>query len=208
MTKFRRNFLAGLAFGVAGLLLMSCATTQVKSVWKDASYFGRPQKVMVVAVAKEPISRRIFEDEFVLQLKARGTDAIASYTVLPDKKQDDQESIAKMVVKLGADSLLISRLVSKRSVRVYYPATVSHRPHYYGKWPDYYMHGYETINTPGYTTKYEYSLMETNLYDASNDNLLWAATTESGVSGFNQALIKPYIGTILNIMFEYGLLRE
>jgi len=188
MTKFMRNFPASLAFGMAALLLVSCSTTQVKSVWKDASYFGRPQKVMVVAVAKEPISRRIFEDEFVLQLKARGTDAIASYTVLPDKKQDDQESIAKMVVKLGADSLLISRLVSKRSVRVYYPATVSHRPHYYGKWPDYYMHGYETINTPGYTTKYEYSLMETNLYDASNDNLLWAATTETGVNSLNQIL--------------------
>lgn len=203
-----RNFPASLAFGMAALLLVSCSTTQVKSVWKDASYFGRPQKVMVIAVAKEAISRRIFEDEFVLQLKERGTDAIASYTVLSDKNQDDQEAIAKMVVKLGADSVLISRLVSKRSVRVYYPATVSHRPYYYGKWPDYYMHGYETINTPGYTTKYEYSLLETNLYDASNDNLLWAATTESGAGSFNRTLIKPYIGTILNIMFEYGLLRE
>ena len=208
MIKFRRNFLAWLAFGMAGLLLVSCSTAQVKSVWKDAAYFGRPQRVMVIAVSREPISRRIFEDEFVLQLKERGTDAIASYTVLSDKNQDEQESIAKMVVELGADSLLISRLVSKRSVRVYYPATVSHRPYYYGKWPDYYMHGYETFNTPGYSTKYEYSLMETNLYDASSDSLLWAATTESGVSSFNQPLIKPYISTILNIMFESGLLRE
>jgi hypothetical protein len=208
MTKNSYNFLGWLVFGMAGLLLMSCSTTQVKSVWKDPSNFSRPQRALVIAVVKEPINRRIFEDEFVLQLKARGMDAIASYTVLPDKNQDDQESIAKMVLNLGADSILISRLVNKRSVRVYYPATVSHRPHYYGKWPDYYMHGYETINTPGYSTKYEYALMETNLYDASSDNLLWAATTETGVSSFSQKLIKPYISTILNIMVEYGLLRE
>lgn len=208
MLKMKNNFFPWIALGVVPLLLMSCATTQIKSVWKDPDYFGRPQKIMVVAVAKEPINRRIFEDEFVLQLKARGTDAIASYTVLSDKNQDDQESIAKMVVKQGADSLLISRLVSKRSVRVYYPATVTHRPYYYGKWPEYYMMGYDTMNSPGYTTKYEYALMETNLYDAANDNLLWAATTETGANNFSQALIKPYIASILNIMFEHGILAK
>ena len=113
-----------------------------------------------------------------------------------------------MVEQLGADTVLISRLVSKRSVLVYYPASVSHRPYYYGKWPEYYRQGYETINTPGYTTQYEYALMETNLYDARNDNLLWAATTETGVNNLNQTLIKPYIGTILNMMVEHGILRE
>ena len=205
-------FLRRLAM-LAGLVLVSiwlsaCSTTQIKSVWKDPSYQGYPQKVMVIAVAREPIYRRIFEDEFVLQLKARGIDAIASYTLLPDKQQDDQEAIAKMVNQLGADTVLISRLVSKRSVRVYYPAVVSHRPHYYGKWPEYYHYGYETISSPGYTTKYEFALMETNLYDAKNDNLLWAATTETGVENLNQAMIKPYIGTILNMMVEYNLLRK
>lgn len=208
MIKLKNIFSAWVALGLVAPLLMSCSTTQIKSVWKDPDYFGRPQKIMVVAVAKEPINRRIFEDEFVLQLKARGTDAIASYTVLSDKNQDDQESIAKMVVKLGADSLLISRLVSKRSVRVYYPATVTHRPYYYGKWPEYYMLGHESFNSPGYTTKYEYALMETNLYDAANDNLLWAATTETGTNNFSQALIKPYIASILNIMFEHGMLAK
>lgn len=208
MIKIRPDFTAWITCGMTGLLLTSCSTTQIKSVWKDPSYFGIPLKVMVVAVAKEPITRRIFEDEFVLQLKAKGTEAIASYTVLTDKNQDDQEAIAKMVTKTGADSLLISRMVSKRNVRVYYPATVTHRPHHYGKWPDYYMHGYDTINKPGYSTKYEYALMETNLYDASNNNLVWAATTETGVNNLNQTSIKPYIASILNIMLDDGILKK
>lgn len=194
--------------GIVAVLLSACSATQIKSVWRDPAYAGRPQRVMVIAVAREPIYRRVIEDEYVLQLKARGMDAIASYSTLPDKNQDDQEAIAKMVGQLGADTVLVSRLVSKRSVRVYYPASISHRPHYYGTWPDYYMHGFESINAPGYSTKYEYALMETNLYDASNDKLIWAATTETGIDNLNTSLIKPYIASILNIMVTHGILRN
>jgi len=204
---FFRRYSTGFLLMVA-VVLTACSTTQIKSVWKEPSYLGQPQRVMVVAVAKEPINRRIFEDEFVLQLKARGTDAIASYTVLPDRSQNDQAAIAKLVEQMNADTVLISRLVSKRSVRVYYPATVTYRPRHYLSWPDYYRHGYDTIDTQGYMTQYEYALMETNLYDARNDNLIWATTTETGVNNFNQTLIKPYIGTIINIMVEHGMLRK
>jgi len=163
---------------------------------------------MVIAVSKEPITRRIVEDEFTLQLKTKGLDAIASYTILADRSQDDQAVISKMVGELGVDSVLISRLVSKRSVRVYYPATVSHRPAHYSKWHDYYRDGFAMVNTPGYSTKYEYAMMETNLYDARSENLLWAVTTETGVHNLNQTLIKPYIGSILNIMAVSGLIRD
>ena len=206
MTFFRR-YLSGFLLMIA-VMLTACSTTQIKSVWKEPSYLGQPQRVMVVAVAKEPINRRIFEDEFVLQFKARGTDAIASYTVLPDSSQNDQAAIAKLVEQMKADTVLISRLVSKRSVRVYYPATVTYRPRHYLQWQDYYRHGYDTIDTQGYMTQYEYALMETNLYDARNDNLLWATTTETGVNNFNQILIKPYIGTIMNMMAGHGVLRK
>ena len=205
MIKFRHRL--PVLIGMIAVLLAACSTTKIKSVWKDPAYAGHPHRIMVIAVAKEPIYRRIFEDEFVLQLKARGLDAIASYSTLPDRSQDDQAAIAKMVEQLGADTVLVSRLVSKRKVRVDYPPTITHRPHYYGTWPDYYRHGYDLINTPGYSTKYEYALMETNLYDARNDKLIWAATTETGVENFNQTHIKPYIGTILNLMYEHGLLR-
>lgn len=204
-----KNFQLKIIFPlISFVLLAACSTTQVKSVWKDPTYIGKPLKIMVVAVSKEAITRRMVEDEFVLQLKAHGVEGIASYSVLPDKKQHDQEAISKMVGQLGADSVLISRLVSKRNVRVYYPATITHRPHRYSKWPYYYQDGYEMVNTPGYSTKYEYALMEINLYDASNDNLLWAATTETGMSNFNQALVKPYIGSIMKLMGESGLLKQ
>lgn len=189
------------------MLLTSCASTQIKSVWKDPAYLARPQKVVVVAVSKEPIYRRIIEDEFVLQFKLRGVDALASYTAVPDRNQEDHAAIEKLVSQAGADAILVTRMVGKRSVRVYYPAEISYRPRHYGKWPEYYREGYDIITRPGYISDYEYALMETNLYDIKMDNLVWAATTETGVNKLNQALIKPYIGNIMNLMAEYGLVK-
>jgi len=197
----------GLLIFVA-MLLTACASTQINSVWKDPSYQARPAKIMVVAVAKNPINRRIFEDEFVQQLKSRGTDAIASYTVLPDKQQGDQEAIAKKVAELGADTVLITRLVSKKTVHVYVPGTTYYPPPFYGSWPDYYGYGYRYMYTPGYIVDDEYAVIETNLYEAKSDKLIWAASSETGINGSDQSIIQGYVGVMVKNMIGLGLLGK
>lgn len=206
MKKISISLWASLLLFIA--LLSACATTTPTAVWKDPSYHSRPVKVMVIGVAKNPLNRRLFEDEFVVQLKARGTEAIASYTVLPDQQQDDQKAVASKVRELGADSVLISRLVSKKTVRVYVPGTVYYPPPYYNTWPDYYGYGHRYLYTPGYVAEDEYAIIETNLYEAGNDRLVWAASAETGLNGSDVKLIKSYIGTMVDRMAENGLLGE
>lgn len=204
------RFLSGpLSFlALVALLLSGCATTQLTSVWKDPAYQTHPAKVMVIGVAKKPAKRRIFEDEFVAQLKAHGTDAVASYKVLSDKKQEDQEAIAAKVKEMGADTVLITRLVSKKTVKVYVPEMPYFPPPYYGTWPDYYGYGYRNMYTPGYMAEEQYAVMETNLYETTRDNLIWAATSETEISGADQNLIKTYIGIMVNDMVGHGLLNK
>ena len=96
------------------MLVTACASTQLSSVWKDPAYQARPAKIMVIGLAKKPEIRRLFEDEFVRQLKARGTEAIASYTVLAEQQQNDQAAIAAKVKEMGADSVLLTRLVEQK----------------------------------------------------------------------------------------------
>lgn len=188
------------------MLLAACASTQLNAVWKDPGYQTRPARIMVVGVARNPINRRIFEDEFVLQLKARGTDAIASYTILSDKQQGDREAIAAKVKELGADTILITRLVSKKIVQTYVPATPYFPPPYYGSWPDYYGYGYHYMYTPGYIVEDEYAVMETNLYEAKSDKLVWAASSETGIGGSDQGVIQGYIAVMVKNMIGLGLL--
>jgi len=206
MLKIMRNPF-GILISVA-ILLAACATTQVNSVWKDPSYQARPARVMVIGVAKKPLKRRLFEDEFVAQLKARGTEAIASYTVLADKKQDDQAEISAKVKELAADTVLITRLVSKKTVQTFVPGTVYYPPPYYGTWPDYYGHGYRYMYSPGYIAEDEYAIFETNLYETRNDKLIWAASSETVMGEKDQDLIKSYVGIMVNTMAGHGLLGK
>ena len=190
------------------LLLSACASTQLTSVWKDPSYQTRPAKILVIGMARSPLNRRLFEDEFVRQLEAHGTSAIASYTVLTDAQQGDQAVIAKKVAELGADAVLITRLVSKKVVQVYVPGTPYYPPPYYDTWPDYYVYGYRYMYTPGYIANDEYAVIETNLYDAKTDRLIWAATSETGINDSNKNLIKSYIKVMVNNMIGLGLLGK
>lgn len=190
------------------LLLSACASTQLTSVWKDPSYQTRPAKILVIGMARSPLNRRLFEDEFVRQLEAHGTSAIASYTVLTDAQQGDQAVIAKKVAELGADAVLITRLVSKKVVQVYVPGTPYYPPPYYDTWPNYYVYGYRYMYTPGYIANDEYAVIETNLYDAKTDKLIWAASSETGINDSNKNLIKSYIKVMVNNMIGLGLLGK
>lgn len=202
-------------FAVVALLLTGCAMTQVTGVWKEPSYQSRPGKVMVIGVAKNPLNRRLFEDEFVSQLKAKGTEAIASYTVLGDQQQEDSAAIAEKVAELSADTVLITRLVSTKVVHVYVPGAAYYPPpyynswpEYYNTWPDYYGYGYRYLYAPGYIAEDEYAVIETNLYEAGSDKLVWAASSETGLNGSDRNLIKSYIGVMVDSMAESGLLAK
>ncbi len=191
---------------LAAMLVAACSTTLLNAVWKDPSYQMRPQKIMVIGMAKKAVNRRIFEDEFVRQLRAHGTDSVASYTVLPDSQQGNHAAIAAKVAELGADTVLITRLVSTKTVQVYVPGTFNYPPPYYGAWPDYYSYGYRTMYTPGYMAEDEYAVIESNLYEARNDKLVWAASSESAMRGSDQNQIKSYIGVMVKAMIGNRLL--
>lgn len=211
LNSFGRNPFGRNPFGLfilIAMLVTACATTQLTSVWKDPSYQTRPAKIMVVGVAKNPLNRRLFEDEFVQQLKSRGTDAIASYTVISDEQQGDQAAIAKKVAELGADTVLITRLVSKKIVQVYVPGSPYYPPPYYGFWPDYYGYGYRYMYTPGYIAEDEYAVIETNLYEATSNKLIWAASSETGINDSDQILIQSYVGVMVKTMLGLGLLGK
>ena len=203
-----RTYITVISFGaLIAMFAAGCATTQLTSAWKDPAYQGRVGKIMVVGVAKSAANKRLFEDEFVRQFKAKGTDAVASYTVMPDDKQGDNDAIAATMKEQGADAVLISRLVSKKTVQTYVAGNATHLSTFSGNWRDYHRSGYEAMYGNGYIAEDEYALMETNIYDAGNEKLIWGATSETEMKSSNQDSIKSYINVIVNSMFEQKILR-
>jgi hypothetical protein len=62
--------------------------------------------------------------------------------------------------------------------------------------------------TPGYIVEDEYAIIETNLYEAKSDKLIWAASSETGLRDSSQALIREYIGVMVKNMIGLGLLGK
>jgi len=188
------------------MLLTACAATQLNSVWKDSSYKSHPKKILVIGVAKVPENRRALEDGFVEQLKARGSQAIASYKLLPEIKQNDKDEIARIVKEQGADAVLITRLVGKKTRDFIVPGKFYYPPPNYGTWQNYFYYGTDIEYMPSFGAPSRNSVMEINLYDTANDKLIWSVASETGGVASGQAIIASYIRVIMQNMAAQGLL--
>lgn len=195
--------------GVAALSLLtltSCAaTSQLTTSWADPAAANRSlKKVVVVGATPNAAVRRMYEDTFASDLKARGIDAVPSYTVAGEGQLNKDEASAKLK-ELGADAVIVTRLVDKQQYENYYPPTYSTYAApsaYYGGWYGYYSMGYSYMSSPGYVEQGQIYRVETNMYDVQNDKLLWSGITESTLSSGQAPTseVQPVIHLLVNDM--------
>lgn len=159
-----------------------------------------------MGLTRDSFHRKTFEDEFVSQLRGLGADAVASYTVLPDEQMDDQAAVTTMSIEQVPDTILLTRFVGKRNPKVY-ARSASYRPANYGKWRDYYRHGYETSATRNNLDKSGSALMESNLYDRRTESLIWAAAYDAENVSADSGLIKSYVALMVKNMVDQGFFR-
>ena len=147
------------------LLVTSCASTKLYSVWRDEGYSGHIKKVFIIGASPKPVIRRIFEREFVNQLKSHGVDAVASNQVIPSDKMLDKETIVSKIKDLDIDTILITRLAEKKTIT-----------RDFSDWYGYY--GYHS-RLHKKVFKEELVSLETNLYEVRTERLIWSASSET-----------------------------
>lgn len=187
----------GLVYGIltiCTLLFASCATTTITDAWKDKTYQGRAQKVVVIMVARIPEMRRMFEGRFVAELNARGINAIQSYQIITLEQLPDRELVKSKIKTTGADTVLISRLVDSKTIEAYMPGQIHVVPTYYYSWGSY--HGILFADY-GYTGDTRVTYIETNLYDIKTEKLIWSAQSKTERTKGEQQLINTFIDVIV-----------
>jgi hypothetical protein len=196
---FARLSLAAISLGALG----SCAApTQLTTSWADpASANHSYKKVVVVGVTPQASTRRTYEDAFAAELQSRGVTAVASYSFAGEGQIDKDQAIAKLK-EVGADAVIVTRLVDKETVETYYPptySTVAAPSAYYGGWYGYYSMGYSYMSSPGYVAQDKVFRIETNLYDVEGDKLMWSGLTETTLSTDTapETEIRPFIATLV-----------
>ena len=163
------------------LTLASCTSTKLTSVWRDNTYPGYIDTLMIVAVTENTRNRLIFEREFVEEFNKTGIDAIASIDVIPPEETANEDAILSEAQNREISMIMVTHLIGVDEKSVYHPPktrTVS-RGGYYGGFHSYYPRVYEYVHEPGYYTKHESVNLETNLYETKTEKLIWSVTSET-----------------------------
>jgi len=175
--------LAALSF----CLLAACNSTSVSDTWTapDVSKISF-KKIMVVATIPDGAARRDAEDALKAQITR--AECITSYSLLgavTDLK--DLSKVRGAIKAAGVDGIIVMRPVSdKTEVTAVYPMP-------YRTFSGYYSRDFALF--PFFNDSGEFAIdrivrIETNIYEAAGDHLIWSGATTSINPGNVQELIR------------------
>jgi len=189
----------------AAFLFASCTTTTVMTdTWKDKTYQGKPQKILVIMVAKFPDTRNLFEDRFVGELNNRGNNSFQSYSIIPFEQLRDKELVKSKIKSSGADTVLIARLVDTKTIESYNPGMIYVVPTSYYDWWGYYAVVFADY---GYTGDVRVAYIETNIYDVKTEKLIWSGHSKTERTYGEQELITAFIKLMIKKMESAGIIQ-
>lgn len=214
----RRHLLLSL---LLALLLSGCASVSLVASWKDpATPVTRYQTLLVVGITENVQTRQLFEEVMADRLRGRGVTAIPGYTVAGSAKQQSREALEEALKKSRADAVVTTRITSRKKAtdtRAGYTMTDRGFANPYLSdydvlpWDLYGFYGatvsYATFDSkPVEVTTSRTLTLETNLFDARSERLVWSATTTIEDPKGVITASKELSDTVINAMRTQGVL--
>jgi hypothetical protein len=176
---------------LAAVALSGCATsTRIQSTWTDPTFSGGPfDRIAVVALFDSTAESRTFEQTAAQALEERGVDAVPAYTIISDERMYEEAELREQLGDADVDGVLIYRLIAVDERNVYRdPEPFIRVPggwifgdpyywYYYPSWSyyPYWRSTWDVTRSPGYWEPLTYVIVESSLYDAQRDRLVWTA---------------------------------
>ena len=126
---------------------------------------------------------------------------------LIDPKKPTKEEIVKILRESGCDAVLAAaQLNQEEAVNYNAPTTKGTLVTYY-HYTNYYSNTYSSVHTPGYFSQEKNYYMQTNLYDAASEELMF--TVQSSI--FNPSSLdqfsKKYTSTLISQLKKEKVLK-
>lgn len=203
-------------YGILLILLLSvilgaCSPlTTLTLTWNDDTYSKVPlTDVLVLGISEDPLRRRLFEDSFVQAFTKQGSQATASYRVLPSSQKLDQDRVKHIVSSSNFQVVLATHLLGVDEEEVYHPprSYIVPRSYFVGGIYRHYVTIWDYIHEPGYYSQHVAVRLETNIYDAATERLVWSARSETLDPNSTTELIESTVNTITDKLREQKFLR-
>jgi hypothetical protein len=197
-------------------LLAACAATTKQASWTDPERTGQKvSSVFIIGAARDDLIRRLFEDELARRLAAAGATGMASYQHMDLDALDNKEATVAKVQQLGADSVIVAKVVGERGQQVVNPGITRvqggaphHRPIHSGShWHDYYRSSYTVVSRPPTVTQFRIATIETNLYGV-DEGMIWSMRSETAtVPGqVTESTVTEFVDIVVRDLKANGLL--
>lgn len=174
---------------IAALFFSACGTTTtITGSYKAPGVTQVAYKKIFVSALNENISiKQEVENSLANYLSSKGIATVKSTDVFPPEfhssgadKSDD--AVIGKIRANNCDGILTIALVNKETTTRYVPGNGGIYPYgvgYYGTFGAYYAYGYNSFYSPGYYTTDKVYYLETNLYDANTEKLVWSAQSQT-----------------------------
>jgi hypothetical protein len=204
------------------LSLTGCASVSMVASWKDPSPPTKKYGTFLVAgVTENRQMRQLFEEVLSGELRKKGLSATPSYTITGVEEKQSQKSLENAVRKSAADAVLTTRVTaSKRTTDTHVGYVMTDRG-----FTNPYLSGYDVMPNDLYgfygasvvsyatfdmkpvevTTSTTFTL-ETNLFDAVTNKLVWSGTTTVKNPKGMISVSEEFAGVVMKAMSGEGVI--
>ncbi len=163
------------------LIVCACSVTSIEENWRDKSYQPPAQhKVLVVALASREAVRKIFETSMVAELEKQGLLAIPSHQWISDGSKLNRESLRPLLKQNSITTVLATSIKGVETAQTYQAQDqVGPQDNLFRNFDTYMTYSSSGQHETGsYNVLTEY-LLETNLFNTSNEKLSWSVVTRA-----------------------------
>jgi len=165
------------------LTVVYAASPKFQTTWRNPKakvidFSGH--KVAAFVVSADETERLGPEETLAAEMRRRGIDCIAGYTVLPGELAKDEAKAKEFLLSNNITGALLLRVKDHDETRSA-PPSVTYSTGYYPSFWGYWNHGWTTVYTysPGYTRTDRILSIEMLLYAIKADELVWAGQSQT-----------------------------
>jgi hypothetical protein len=193
--------------------------TEITGSWKNPNVnagTSNINRILVTALTARANARQTVENDLAAALQKKGYETVKSIDVLPptftNEEKPDRNELYKKINETGADAILTVALLNKETENRYVPGNYNYAPipqfGYYGNFWGYYNTRYPILYSDRCYEEDEVYFLETNLYDAQTEELLWSAQSETYNPGSLASFADDFAEVVVTEMEKENLLQR
>lgn len=200
-------------------ILSACGTsTRITGSWVNEEQLADKDynNVFIAALTGDRQLQSTLENELATRAELRGVNAITSHntftrTFTSDNKPSKEELLST-IKNTEADAIFTVTVQDVETDTHYVPGTSMYptpvRYSYYGNFYGYYDTMFPITYNTGYYTEDKVYYMESNLYDAETEELLWSAQSKTYDPVDVEIFVEEYAEAIADQLADDGLIKE